>query len=262
MDARELMRAGRLSEAREQLTKEVKASPSDERKRTLLFQVLAFDGEWEKAERHLDIMGSLSSQLEVGVLVYKNLVIAERERREVAERKRFPGFVSGTPPYLEAYLAAWDKVGEKKYDEAETLYDHVVSQRRPVSGTINGKRFEGLSDTDSFLACFLEAIVHDRYIWIPFESLGELSVAEPKTLFDLLWIPARIMTWEGLAVACYLPVTYPWSFRHEDERIKLGRITDWTNLGRGFYRGAGQHIYQIGEGDVPLLEIRDIVFRI
>jgi type VI secretion system protein ImpE len=262
MNPKDLIRAGRLSEARDQLTAEVKSSPSDVSKRVLLFQVLSFYGEWDKAERHLDVIVSRDPNSETGVQVYKNLINAERERKEVLARKRVPGFLTGTPAYLELYLAAWEKLAGKKINEADALYKQVDAQRPVISGTIHGKSFRGLRDTDTFLSAFLEAVVHDRYIWLPFESLRELSVSPPKTLFDLLWVPARMVTWESLTINCYLPVLYPDSFLHKDDRVKLGRMTDWVSLGGPFSRGMGQHVYGVDGEEVAMLEVRDVTFQL
>lgn len=260
MNSKDLVAAGRLIEARQQLTQEVKSNPSDSSKRTLLFQVLAFLGEWEKADKHLDMMVSLNPQLETGVQVYRNLTNAERQRKEVAEGKRIPGFLTKAPAYLQLYLVAWEKVKQGKFEEAGPLYDQVEELRPMPCGTLNGRPFEGLTDTDTFLSAFLEVIMHDRYIWVPFESLRELSVVQPKTLFDLMWVPARFLTWEGLNANCYLPVLYPDSCLHEDERIKMGKMTDWVSLGDGFWRGVGQHVYRIGDEEFSILDIRDAVF--
>ncbi len=262
MNAKDLIQAGRLKEARVLLIEEVKKAPADNGKRVLLFQTLAFLGEWDKALRHLDVIIATDPKTEIGVQVYKNVVVAEKQRLDVAARKAVPDFVTGTPAYLEAYLLAWDKVKDGKPDEAATLYEEIFQHRRPVTGTLNGTEFNGFWDTDTFLSGFLEAIVHDRYIWVPFESIGELFVEPPKTLFDLLWAPARLMTWEGVNLQCYLPVLYPGTFEAEDERIKLGRITDWVPLGGALSRGMGQHVFQIGEEDVPLLEIREMIFNL
>ena len=262
MNPKDLIRAGRLSEAREQLSGEVKSSPSDVSKRTLLFQVLSFYGEWDKAERHLDLISSRDPKAETGVQIYKNLINAEKERKEVFERKRIPGFLTGTPAYLELYFAAWDKLKEKKTEEARKLYKQIDAQRPGMSGTINGKSFSSFKDTDTFLSSFLETVVHDRYVWLPFESLRELSISLPKTLFDLLWIQARVVTWEGLTMNCYLPVLYPDSFAHEDDRVKLGRMTDWISMGGSFSKAMGEHVYQVDGEEIAILEIRDVTFRL
>ncbi len=254
--------AGRLSEARAQLTAEVKGAPSDGSKRTLLFQVLAFLGEWEKAERHLDMIVALNPPSETGVQVYKNLINAERERQGVIERKSIPGFAASPPAYLDTYFAAWDRLKDGEPAKARRLYREIGGHLSPLSGTVDGRSFEGFSDMDAFLSLFLEVVVHDRYLWVPFESIGELSISPPKSLFDLLWVPARLVTWEGLSMQCYLPVLYPGSAAMADDKVKLGRITDWLPLGSSFYRGIGQHMFQAGEEEIPLLEMREVVFSL
>ncbi|MGE5238551.1 MAG: type VI secretion system accessory protein TagJ [Chloroflexota bacterium] len=261
MDAKELIRAGRLSEAREQLTSEVRAAPSDMAKRTVLFQVLAFLGEWDKAERHLDAMAAQSPGAETGVQVYRNLIGAERARAEVMELKRRPSFLPSAPTYAEAHFAGYAKLLGQKHDEALVLFEQVESQRPDVAGTLNGREFDGMYDIDALLSGFLEAVVHERYVWLPLEGIEEVSIPMPKSLLDVLWAPARVTTWEGLTMSCYLPVLYPGSSGHPDERVKLGRMTEWVDLGRGFTRGIGQHIFQAGDDEVALLEIREILFR-
>lgn len=261
MNSRDFIRAGRLSEARNQLIEEVKSSPADLGKRTLLFQVLSFCGEWDKAERHLQVIAAQDARRETGVQVYKNLIHAERERIEVSKSNGRPSFLPKTPPYLETYFIAWERLLEKKPEEARELYDQIDAERPSISGTLNGESFNGFRDTDTFLSLFLEAIVHERYLWIPFESIRELSVSLPKALFDLLWITAHLTTWEGLSLNCYLPVLYPDSFLHEDDRVKLGRMTDWTPLGGPFTKGMGQHVFQIGKEVVALLDIREVLFK-
>ena len=139
--------------------------------------------------------------------------------------------------------------------------DQIKDQLPEISGTLNGNPFVGLSNTDTQLSFFLEAFVHERYVWLPFEALRELSMPEPKTMLDLLWASAQVTTRDGLTLNCYLPVLYPDSFRHEDDRLKMGRMTDWTDLGAGFNRGVGQHVLQVGEEDIGILEIREAVMN-
>ena len=260
MNSKDLIKAGRLSEARQQLVSEVKSSPGDLAKRTLLFQVLIFCGEWDKAERHLEAIAAQDSSRETGVQVYENLIHAEKERMEVTQLKRRSSFLPEAPAYLEVYYEAWEKVVEKRIEDGRKLFDQIEAQRPVISGTVNGKRFTGLKDTDTFLSLFLEAMVYERYVWVPFEVIRELSITPPQTLFDLLWIMARITTWEGLTTNCYLPVLYPGSFLHEDDRVKLGRMTDWTPLGGPFSKGMGQHVFQLGEEEIGILEIQDAIF--
>jgi type VI secretion system protein ImpE len=261
MDPKDLIKAGRLSEARKQLTERLKSSPADAGARTLLFQVLSFCGEWDKAERHLDAVSSQDPTRETGVAVYRNLLRAEKERLEVRKRSRRASFLP-EPPYVNTHDAAWQKLVAGDIERATELFEQVDAQRPDLSGTVNGREFTDFRDTDSLLFPFLEAFVHERYLLLPFESIRELVISPPTTLFDLLWAPALITNWEGLTMNCYVPVLYPESFLHEDDRIKLGRMTDWTSMGGPFAKGTGQHVFQVDDEDIPILEVRQAVFKI
>ena len=261
MDAKDLIKAGKLSAARSQLVEEVKSSPANLNSRTLLFQVQAYAGEWDKARRQLEVITTQDVNRETGVQVYLNLIQAETERMEVFRHKRNPSFLPETPAYFEQYHFAWQQLMNREFEAAETIFSEIDARCSKISGTLNGKEFIGFSETDKRLTCFLEAFVHERYVWLPFEALRELSLPEPQTLLDLLWAPAKVTTREGLTLNCFLPVLYPESFRHEDDRLKLGRMTDWTDLGPGFHQGVGQHVYQVGDGEVGILEIREAVFN-
>jgi type VI secretion system protein ImpE len=261
MNAKDLIKDGQLSAARNELIDAVKSSPTDPNNRTLLFQVLAFCGEWEKARRHLEIIAAQDAARKTSVQAYLNLVEAEEERLEVFHNKQQPSLLPAAPEYIERYESVRQKLAAKDYDEAKSIFNQINDQRPQISGTLNGKPFVGFSDTDSQLSFFLEAFVHERYVWLPFEALRELSISEPKTMLDLLWAAAQVTTRDGLTINCFLPVLYPDSFRHEDDRLKMGRMTEWTDLGSGFHQGVGQHVFQVGEEDIGILEISEAVMN-
>jgi type VI secretion system protein ImpE len=51
---------------------------------------------------------------------------------------------------------------------------------------------------------------------------------------------------------------YPDSAAHENDQVKLGRMTDWKNLGEAVIRGSGLHLLFVGEEDKALLEARRV----
>jgi type VI secretion system protein ImpE len=261
MDIKELIHAGKLAEARQQLVAAVKVSPADSASRTLLFQVLCYLGEWDKADRHLEAITVQSSGGGGGPLAYRNIVHAEMDRLDAVNKNHNGSFISDPPGYLDLFLQIRNKLYQEKEHEAQELLATLESLRPTLSGTVNDTPFVGICDTDTTLFPFLEVIAHERYLWVPFESIRELSISEPNSLLDLLWIAARITTWEGLTMNCYLPVLYPKSFLHEDENIKMGRMTDWKSLVGSYAQGVGQHVFEVGGKDMAILEIRDIVFN-
>ena len=260
MNVKDLIKSGQLSEARSQLIDQVKTSPADTSARTLLFQVLVFGGEWDKAERHLEAI-STQDRGNPALLYYKNLIEAEKERIKVNQLDALPSFLPKTPPYFQLYFQARQKLKENKFDKAEELLQQVEEQMSPISGTVNGKSFTGIRDTDSSLAYFLETFAHGKYVWIPFEFIRELTLSPPETLFDLVWASSTITTWEGLTLNCVLPVLYPNSSNHENDLVKMGKMTEWESVGGPFIKGIGQHVFEFGKEDVSLLEIKDVQFN-
>lgn len=261
MNSADLIRDGKLSEARESLVSIVKAVPGDKKARTLLFQVLAFYGEWDKVTRHLDLLISQLPETAAGTLVYMNLVSAEKSRLEVAVGRQTPDFMTEPPSFLTALLEARKLLADGDTATASSLLDKVEEQLQEVSGLSPSGPFSGFSECDATLTGVMEVFVHDRYIWFPLASIRELSVQQPKTLLETLWAPGRIVTWSGLTTECFLPVLYPNSSEIENDQIRMGRMTDWIDLGNGNYRGVGQHLFMVGDQEKSLLELGEITFN-
>ena len=106
MDAKELLDAGRLAAAIEQLNQEVRAHPGDPKLRTFLFEMLCFAGDYERAQRQLDVLGTLDAQAESGTIVYRGVLAAEEARMAVATENRLPAFLLEPPAFASLYLAA------------------------------------------------------------------------------------------------------------------------------------------------------------
>lgn len=257
----ELFRSGRLEDARALLTEKVKVKPTDSENRSLLFQVLAFLGEWDKAERHLDLLAMQHDKNAAGIQTCRNFISAERARGAVLRGERLPEFMTTEPAYLSRCFAFRECLMTGRTDEVSSLCAEIEELLPEVTGSANGVPFNGFCDTDALLFPFLEVFIHDRYLWIPFSSLRELAVPQPEKLMDLLWTPARLVTVDGLTSNCYLPVLYPESFTHENEVVRMGKMTDWRDVCGGYYRGFGQHVYQVGEEERSLLDLREVTFE-
>jgi type VI secretion system protein ImpE len=259
MTTAELIKEGKLSEARQHLVAQIKAAPSDLGRRTTLAQVLCFCGEWDKAQRQLDAIAAQDPKREPGVAVYRNLIQAERERQEVLEGSARPALLPKAPPYFDTYREFLEALSKEDMDRAEPLFETLEGTRPLVTGTVNGAPFSGICDTDSALSFFLEIMVHERYVWMAFEAIRELVLDPPVSLFDLIWAPGRITAWSGLTLNCFIPVLYANASSHGDDRIRMGRMTDWLNLGGPFVKATGQRTLQIGDKDMALLEIRELL---
>jgi type VI secretion system protein ImpE len=97
-NARELYQAGRLGAAIEALSGEVRANPADVSRRVFLFELLAFAGEWDRAEKQLDVLGQAGPQATLAVQVYKANIQAERTRSRLFFEGLHPHFLNEPPP--------------------------------------------------------------------------------------------------------------------------------------------------------------------
>jgi hypothetical protein len=106
-----------------------------------------------------------------------------------------------------------------------------------VSGSLNGERFESISDADPRVGPRLEVIAAGQYTWVPFAHLSEVAIEPPKRLRDLLWPTARIKAGPGLKDFEFgeviVPAVAPLSWEHPSGSVRLGREVDWLGLPDG-----------------------------
>jgi len=258
--AKELLDAGELNAAIEELTVEVKANPTDTWRRTFLFELLCFGGEFDRAERQLDVVGVQSAQAEVGVQVYRNLLKAERARNRLLSDGLQPHFLLEPPAYVDLHVAAINRMREGNIAEARKLLDQAEEERPALNGKLNGNQFSDFRDYNDVVGPVLEMIVQDKYTWLPFEQATYIEIPPPKQLRDLMWASARVETTDGTIGEVFLPMLYADSSRHPSDQVKLGRMTDWKDLGEMLYVSAGLRLFMVGDEERTIFEVRTIEF--
>jgi type VI secretion system protein ImpE len=230
MSAQELFKAGKLNEAIEALGGEVRDNPTDTRRRTFLFELLCFKGDYDRAEKHLNILSDATPDSKMGAMMYYAALHAERVRQDLFAKKDYPV---------------------------------VPATGNSRGGSINGQPFETLEDADPRLGPRLEIFAAGAYLWIPFEHIESIEIEAPKRLRDLLWAPALVRTGPAFKDKelgeVLLPVLAPFSWRHPDDNVKLGRSTEWAEVD-GAAVPSGQRIFSVDGEDFPLLDIRKIEF--
>jgi len=260
VQAKELLEAGNLAAAIEQLNHEVSAHPTDSHRRTFLFELLCFAGDYQRATRQLDVLGHQSATAEVGVQVYRNALAAEEARHRLFTQGLQPHFLFPPPPYMHFHLEAVNHLRQNQPAEARAFLEQSERSQPHLSGQMAGQAFGDFRDSDDLLGPFLEVFVQNNYVWLPLAQIKHLTIPPPKRLRDLLWLPATLEAHSGPVGAVFLPVLYAGSSAHADDQIKLGRMTDWQDVGEGLARGIGQHVFLMDSNDRALLEVREIAF--
>ncbi|NJD11049.1 MAG: tetratricopeptide repeat protein [Gemmatimonadetes bacterium] len=232
MNAAELYQEGRLDEAIEALGVALRENPADNRRRTFLFELLCFAGNYERAEKQLDMLGRDGKDAEMGALLYRGAIHAERLRQQMFE----PG---GMPP--------------------------TTGPAPLVSGTLNGVSFSALEDADPRIGARLELYVAGQYTWLPLAHVQSVQMEPPKRLRDLLWAPVVVRVTAEAAHSelgeVLMPVLTPGAWKHGDPLVRLGRVTEVADLADGITVPVGQKLFLVDGEEVPLLEMRELVIN-
>lgn len=227
---KQLFEAGKVREAVRELTAFLRDHPADVAARTFLFELLCFSGEYDRAEKQLAVLSEGNADKEMGAVLYYAALHAERTRHQVFENQEFSKEGSAASP----------------------------------AGTINGRPFKSLRDADPDIGARLEVYAAGAYLWIPFEHIAEVQIEPPRRLRDTLWTPGFVRTaasFKGTELGeVLLPAIYPFSWKHPDENVWLGRVTDWAADEKGTEYPSGQKMMVVDGEEIPFLEIRSLEF--
>jgi type VI secretion system protein ImpE len=258
--ASDLLRAGDLKAAIEEVTRDVKNNPTNGNARTFLFELLSFAGEFDRAEKQLEAIGHQDAKTEMGTMVYRNNLKAERERMHLFKQGVAPAFLTEPPEYIDWQLSAINNFRLGNLEEARALLDRAEEARPAFKGTADGKPFADFRDYNDFVAPVFELIVKSQYVWLPIEHVRSIEVQAPKNLRDLLWTPVTVESIDGTVGEVYIHTLYFGSSEHQDDMVKLGRMTDWQEVREGFYTGSGLRAFLIDDEDKALFNLKLIEF--
>jgi type VI secretion system protein ImpE len=228
--ALDAFRAGRLGEAIEAVGTELRHHPGDARRRAFLFELLCFAGDWPRAVKQLDVLGSASQEAELGALLYKGAIRAQREREALFDDGAFP-----------------------------------LDPAPAVRGTLNGRPFTVLEDADPRIGPRLECFAAGKYLWLPLAHVARVTMEPPAQLRDTLWPSVHVVTGPSARHLelgqVLLPMLAVGSAVHPDEAVRLGRVTDWTALPDGREVPVGLKYWFVDGEEFPLLELRELVIH-
>jgi type VI secretion system protein ImpE len=260
MTAYEHYQKGNLKDATTAALEDVKAHPSDSTKRGFLSELLCFTGDLERADRQLDALAQQNPDVMVDVSMFRQLIRAETARQQFYAEGRLPEFLDSViTPDLGRHLEAAVLLRGDKIAEAAELLAKAEEQRVKLTGTCDEKPFDDLRDVDELTASFFEVLTSTgKYFWIPLERVESVEFHPFETPRDLLWRRAHMVCRGGPDGEVFLPVLYAGSAAETDDRIRLGRATEWRGDEATPVRGFGQRIFLVGSDDRPILEMKEL----
>lgn len=251
--------AGNLKEAVSAALELVKSNPTNATARTFLFELSLFAGDWERAEKQLEVIGHQDVNASIGSLIFKQNLKAEKDRMAVYAEGKQPEIMMQVPKYVEDLITAVNNVREGNMGEARLLLDNVEEDRPAFPCKINGTGYADFRDHNDLTMCVFEVILKDTYVWLPFEQVKSIKFLERKSLRDAYWAQVEVEMVNGTAGEMFLPTLYVNTWKNGDDQIRLGRTVDWADAGSDIYVGQGSRLYSadgkaISIHDIELLE--------
>jgi len=259
-DAKSQLDAGNLSGAVEAALNLVKSKPTDATARTFLFELSCFSGDWDRAEKQLDVIGHQDTNAMVGSLMYRQNFKDERDRLKLFSDGLKPQFMTAVPSYVEDLFSAVNRMREDHVFEARGILDSVEENRPAFACSVNGEEFSDFRDYNDLTMCVFEMFHKDSYMWLPFEGVQKVTFFEPKSLRDLYWIQGEIELTNGMSGEVFFPALYSGSWKSANDQVRLGRMTDWRDAGDDVFVGEGMKMFWMDGRDKSILDIRTIEF--
>ncbi len=256
----DLIKAGDVAAARAALIEEVRAHPDDRKPRMFLSQLLLVLGEWDKALTHMKALANLSPEALTLFTAYDRAIMAEKQREAVFAGKASPEGLAPAGPWFQLLLQALAAETRGDAEAAAGLRAEAFDQAPETKGEADGVAFDFIADADSRFGPALEAIVDGKYGLVPFEAVVELVCDGVRDLRDLVWMPARITLKTGQSGHIFIPARYPGAASDDDSAVRLARKTVWEDNGDLGTRGRGQRVFDAGESEIALLELRRLAF--
>jgi len=259
MTAEILLQAGDPQAAQKALQDEVKKNATDPKLRVFLFQLMAVNGQWKRAQAQLELAGELDSEAAPMVQAYRDVINCELHREAVFEGKSKPLIFGEPEEWVAMLVEAQQAFARGEPDLFNELNEQAFDKADTRSGKINDEKFEWLADADQRFGPVFEFIFNGQYYWVPMSRVSKLHTEKPTDLRDLVWMPAEVTWTNGGKLMVMTPVRYP-RIADASGLCLLSRQTEWIGGAGGLLEGSGQRILATDQSDYSILQVRSIEF--
>ncbi len=254
--AADLIRSNDLPAARAMLVEAVKRAPADASARYALAEVLILQGDFERADTHLDMASTQDPTLGTLVALQRQLVRAAVHREEVFTAGRSPDLVTEPTPVIETALRIL--LESRESDGAAAMREAADEAAPELSGVCDGTAFTTLRDLDDRTADVLELLTPTgKYVWAPWSQVVSLTLRPLERTRERVWRPAELELRDGPSGVVYLPMIYPAPADAMTDALRLGRETEWVDRAC-LTCGLGQRCLLVGEEMLSLSTITEL----
>jgi len=261
------LRESSLSQHLGTIQGQIRRQPADADLRAQLFQLMAVQGDWNRASEQLRLCAQLNAQAQPMAMLYEQAIAAERHRESVLAGHAQPVSFGAPPEWFDDLARALSFDAGDPAQAAE-LRSRAYEAAQARAGRLEGADdaapadFAWISDGDNRLGPVFEFISGGRYGWLPFSALRSVRLLAPEGLCDVVWAQAEITLDDGRTQHGLVPARYPapagQALADLADGIKLGRMTDWQALHGDMYAGVGQKMWVTDQGEYALLDVRGL----
>ena len=253
MTAREALENGQLEDALTIQTEIFDRDPVNPAARLLLAELLILAGRLVEARTHFRYLNSDAPhwpQVRRGFIQLLKAVHRRGHRPTI--------LTDIVPRHVRRRWKAAQAIRVGDSEAAAVQIDGADNVSPAINGHVDGREFMGLRDADDRFASLLELFVGGKYCWLPFESLKRVTLAQPESVLDVAYRPARVHFVDGTVVRGVLPLVYPDSHA-DDGEFAIGLDTDWKDAG-GLAVGVGAKLILAGDEELRLGDCRQLEF--
>jgi type VI secretion system protein ImpE len=228
----------------------------------LFGQMLCIAGEYDRADKQLDLLSTLEPKYVMEVANWRNLIRAAQHRKDFYEEGRPPEVIGDLSPRMGKHIEAIAALRADDEAAFEKALEDAESSRQEIKGSWNeeSKTFDDFRDLDDLNGGFMEVLApNGKYYWIANEAISSIVFEDTKLPIDYLWRKADLILNDGTQGEVYIPVTY---VDTKTDQQRLARETDWQQYkSTETMRGYGQKTYLVGDEAISILEINSIEFN-
>lgn len=249
-----------LAEQLTELKRTIQKDASNGALRVYLFQLLAVQGDWQKALDQLQLCAQLDAKATPMAQTYREAIRGELWREKVFAGTISPHILGQPPEWLGWLIQATKSLANGHAEQAAELRAKAFDEAPALTGEINDTPFEWLADSDSRLGPVCELYANSAYYWVPFQAIRQISFEKPKDLRDMVWTACEVTLTNGGNLLGFIPTRYPAMPAGVADDLRLSRRTEWTELDAEHVAGVGQRVWVTDMADFSLLDTRKIKF--
>ena len=264
----EAMQRGELGQAIA-LLDEALAKEKDKTLLFMAFELKALVEDFEGALGAIDLLlVAIDAPARPALEELRRCAVGDLQRSLVRTEPMIAGKRAATaspPPWQLAYVQAAVAHAGREYGKAAAAIDDGRAAVRPAPGTLHfakgSLRFKDIHDADDLIGPQLVAVGTSGLLELAFHQLASVELLPARGFQDTVWLPARVMTRQGLPMMLRVPALYTGSGKHADPAVRLGQT---AKLARdtGYAVGLGQRSFRLrtetGEDLVGIRQVRKI----